>query len=179
MGKIVTSVILIFLAGMLFFWQTVPAFDEIDLLKAKRDSFNEALSYSKELIVLRNRLIADYTSISSVDMEKLLKICPAGADIPKLVMQISDMAVESGVSIENIDAVERQVIFDPSGAAGLGACSKIDLTISFSANYDDFSVFLAEMEKSLRLIDIEEADVFTSDTGTYNFNIKALTYYTQ
>jgi len=89
MGKIVTSVILIFLAGMLFFWQTVPAFDEIDLLKAKRDSFNEALSYSKELIVLRNRLIADYTSISSVDMEKLLKICPAGADIPKLVWKVA------------------------------------------------------------------------------------------
>lgn len=160
----------------MFFWQTLPVLDEVDALKIKRDSFNEALSYSKELTILKNRLIDDFSSISSADIEKILKICPPEADIPRLVLQISEIAKKNDVSMENIDAVEKQTIPGSLAAMGQGGCREIELTISFPATYEKFSVFLENLEKSLRLIDVKNIEIFSSEGLIYNFNIKAVAY---
>ena len=53
----------------------------------------------------------------------------------------------------------------------------VGLSFSVNSSYDNFQNFLADLEKSLRLVDISDLSVAGNDTGIYDFSVGLKTYW--
>lgn len=177
MGRNIIILLFLIVAVSVFWFWTRPLLVEIDVLKAEKDSFNQALARSRELQELRDAILGKFNSISQDDLYRLSKMLPKEPEATKLLVQLSDVADASGGVILNfLDAQEMK----KSGAAFLDdqiGYQEVDLNINLSAKYEDFLVFLTELQKSLRLIDVKRIDFFAGDTNFYEFNINAKAYY--
>ncbi len=177
MGRSIITFLLLIVAVCVFWFWTRPLLAQIDTLKAERDSFNQALDKSKELQTLRDSILENYNSISQGDIDRLSKMLPAEPETAKLLVQLSDMATESGsVILNSLDAQETK---NPASASLPSAVDyqEVNIRMSFSANYNDFRSFMDKIQSSLRLMDMEQIDFFAADASSYDFNINAKAYY--
>lgn len=177
MGRNIITILFLLVAVAVFWFWTRPLLADIDGLKAEKDSYDQALSKSRELEELRNSILDKFNSISGEDRSRLFKMLPSESEVTKMLVQISDMADASGGVVLNFLDVQDSgsgVISTTKEQVGY---QEMSITINTSSKYEDFLVFLSELQKSLRLIDVERIDFFAGDENFYEFNISAVAYY--
>lgn len=177
MGKSIITLLFLLVAISVFWFWTRPLLAEIDVLKAEKDSFDQALARSRELQELRDDILSKFNSVSQGDLNRLSKMLPAEPESTKLLVQFSDMAqVSGGVILNFLDVQEPQSSVAPTSKEPVGY-QTVSIRANLSGKYEDFLSFLAELQKSLRLIDVDQVDFFAGDTNFYEFNINAQAYY--
>lgn len=176
MGRNIITLLFLIVAISVFWFWTRPLLAEIDVLKVEKDSFDQALARSRELQELRDEILDKFNSVSQDDLGRLSKMLPKDAETTKLLVQLSDMSDASGGVVLNFLDVQGMVSGVTTKGSELGY-QKADLRVNISAKYEDFLVFLTELQKSLRLIDVEQIDFFAGDENFYEFNINAKAYY--
>jgi len=174
------AVIILFLATavVLFLTQTNPSFNETKSLKLEKQSFDEALQYSRELQALRDDLLGRYNAVSREDIERLAGILPSEASSGELIIMLEDRVKSRGLLLKKIDVNEKRLVQDPSAPIGVPPLPfrTIDLSLSISGPYDSFLAFLEDLEKSLRVIDVDQIDFAGGTGGTIEFKVSARTY---
>jgi len=177
MGRSTITILFLLVAVSVFWFWTRPLLVEIDALKAEKDSFDQALSRSREFQELRDEILSKFNSVSQDNLNRLSKMLPREPESTKLLVQLSDMADSSGGVVLNfLDVREPR----SSGAVNTKeqvGYQEVEIKANLSAKYEDFLVFLTELQKSLRLIDVEQIDFFAGETNFYEFNINAQAYY--
>lgn len=181
MSRGIITILFFATAITVFFAWTNPAFKEITELKVEKESFTRALESFRELQEMRDRILEKFNSISVEDSASLAKMVPEDSEQTELMVEISNLAQASGVVISRLDVqpeaiIEKIASFTPSSNGNLNY-RKVDLDISFSSSYEGFSVFLKELQKSLRLVDINEVGFTGRGENLYEFNIKAVSYF--
>ncbi len=78
------------------------------------------------------------------------------------------------VQIEDKSSVDARSIVVPDSALPY---EKAFVSFSFISNYANFSKFLADLEKSLRLMDVKSVAFQTGQTGLYEHKIIVQTYW--
>lgn len=177
MFRSILSIIFIAAAITIFFTWTQPYIKEIGDLKSQSNIINENLANLKELQSMRDEILSKYNSISQLDLDRLNKILPSQANAIELIIEIEDIAKGSGMSLKNIDASvpeEKQgtQITDKTKIA-----NSIPVTIKLTGPYSSFVAFLENLEKNLRLVDIEKITFLSGDADLYEYNITAVTYW--
>ncbi len=164
-----------FLAGTVavYFLLISPIyFTDIKELQLKRDSFNEALSNSREVQKKRDDLVAKYTSISRDDLDRLDKILPNQPGTMKFILEMEDIAHQNGVVMKSIDVKGNE---NTAGAAG--GVQNIMFSVSVTSPYASFRSFLKDIEKDLRLTDINSIRVSAGEKDFYEFNLGGTFYW--
>ncbi|HEY4510547.1 MAG TPA: type 4a pilus biogenesis protein PilO [Candidatus Paceibacterota bacterium] len=182
--KIITSVILIIAGGLLFYSLTVPALNEVKAVKVEIADYNEALQDSKSIQAKRDELLTSYNSISPADREKLDKFLPSSVSSIKFIVEVEDIVRRRGLLLKSIDIVEPKRSVETNAPAASESQEEnffpygsIPVSITLSGSYSSFLSFLGDISKDLRLVDINNL-VFTSgEKDSYEFNLKATTYY--
>ncbi len=174
------AIILILLSAGLLYTFIMPQWDEVKALEAQQDMHKETLANASSIINLRDQLIGAYRSFPESDIDRIEKILPNSADLVGLAYEIDGIASNHGISIESVNIGERQ---------GSQASSIIEeeatpthksagVSVSFVSNYPNFSSFLADLEKSLRILDVRSVSFSVSDeTGLYEHHIEFDTYW--
>ncbi|MFH1979054.1 MAG: type 4a pilus biogenesis protein PilO [Patescibacteria group bacterium] len=173
MNKGVIGILFLVGAIAIFVALTSPKIDEIKELRTEKLSFDKALEDSRELQELRDSLLAKFNSIPANDLAALSKMVPENSDTTKLMVEISSVANSTGVVI-------RQIGFAEETASNSMIASRyrvLNIDITFSSSYDGLRAFMEELQKSLRLIDIEQIDFISNATGLYEFSITAKAYF--
>lgn len=167
-----------------FFKLTEPVLGEIDVLKAERAELNQALDNAKELREVQDSLLAAYREIAPADLDRLNKFLPDNIDNVRLIIDVNNIARQSGMTIKNIKiktaaGEEESSVIDKSSGNEMEPES---LTLGFSVTgpYTNFQKFLSDLARSLRLVDVEVvgfsategASGTVSDVYTYNVEIK-------
>ncbi len=170
--KSIISIVLIVVAGIIFFMFTNPRFAGIKVLRAEEATYNEALDRSKELIALRDALLSKYNSISTDDLEKINHVIPDAVDTVRLIIEINAIASRHnlsllGIAVGDVDRGSESAQAQP-GRLGPESSSHGSVALSFNvlAKYDTFRAFMADLERNLRLIDIKNVSFSEASVGT-------------
>lgn len=183
--KGLTPVLLIALSIGIFIFYINPEYERIDTLQAEKERYDDAIEASIRLEQLRDNLLATYNSFSTADLRRIEKFLPEQVDDVRLILEVAGIAEDSGISIETIFLSEE----DQSEVVASEAPTLVEeteaqfetltLNFTFQATYGQFSDFIADLETSLRIIDITALDFAAIEESptTYNFDITLQTYW--
>lgn len=184
--NLITPIILIIISLATFFGYVDPNYRGENLSEGNRSVLNlqteeaeyqEALNNTSEIRKKREALVARRGEISLDDLTRLEKLLPDNVDNIKLVVDIKNIAENHALTLKNIK-LDTAV---KSDSDKLGQDNKkygtVGLSFSVISSYDNFLIFLRDLEKSQRLVDITELAVTGNDTGIYDFTIGLKTYW--
>ncbi len=178
MSRITISLIFLTAAVVLFFSQTQGYFGDIKNLKVQTAAYDEALANSREFQVLKNDLLSKYNNLPQGDLERLNKLLPLQTGSGDLIVILEDRAKTHGLLLKKIEAKESTGA-SVSGAVLAGSPSQyktMDLTLLMSGPYASFFNFLIDLERSVRLIDVNKIKFSVSSADSYEYEINAKAY---
>lgn len=191
MFKIALPVIFILssIAGFVFYVNP-----EYQLAKKDNENLvkvNNALQQANELRDIRDKLAEDRKKISDKDLVRITRMIPDGVENIGLIIEMNNIAKNKGMELLNptigasVGSASNKSEQDPSLATGIDigpdGSNHGALTMSFGVNttYEKFIDFLKELERSLRLVDVNEISFSAPDpkTGRTTFDVTIETYW--
>jgi Tfp pilus assembly protein PilO len=190
-----TLLIVISVAAFLVFIN--PTYSEVKIMRAESAQYDEALTNSRKLQEERDALSEKYRMLSPDDLERLNRMLPDNADNIRLILNIQQMAQTYGMAISSIkfdtaSAAAAKAGGTTTSAAAASAISAADaakaqrdygdfeLEFTTTGSYENFQKFLKDMERSLRITDIQSitfgSEVDPTRQG-YTYTIKLLAYW--
>ncbi|MCX6820043.1 MAG: hypothetical protein NT019_02025 [Candidatus Adlerbacteria bacterium] len=178
MKRIILPVFLFAAALGLFVLYTNPAYQTIKNLSVQNASYDDALTKSAELHSLRDRLLATRASFSNDNVIKLSHVLPDNVDNIRLIIDINNIAARHGLALSTVELgsvsdsdQKRSALAVGSSGAAVGS---VQVGFSVAAKYDDFLVFLQDLEHSLRIVDIDKISFNTGpgDLNVYSVDIR-------
>jgi len=179
--KNLLPIILILASVGAFFTYINPKYQDIKALQAERADYSVALDNSRELLARRDGLVKDYNMIPSEILTRLQKFLPDHVDNVRLIMDISGIAARYDLTLSNIKNLESGKKKETVGSIDIGKGETIGsavLNFSVTAPYTTFQAFLADLERSLRVVDVVSLS-FTADDKSekYTYNLGIKTYW--
>lgn len=183
MTRIFIIIIFLIAAIAIFTMWTRPLWDEIIVLRNEKNAAEKAVGRLYDLRQTRDNLLSEYNTISRDDIGRLNGFLPLSAERGKLLVELENVAKTHSVVLRKIDIAAVQ---ESTGARATIAGAKpktkepfeeMPFTILVSGSYDSFRSFLSDLEKSLRLVDVNEISFNASERGTYDYSIKAHAYW--
>ena len=177
MIRLVTPIILIFVAVGLFFGYIDPTYQDIKELRLEEGTFNEALNQSRELQEIRDSLLSRYNTFSQQDLDRLEKLLPDHVDNVRLILDIDSIASQYNMRTRNV-TVSRTSSEDPNViGANQSDVDSVVLSFSVAATYESFIQFLKDLESSLRIVDLVGISFSSTEGEAFDFNVSIKTYW--
>jgi len=159
MARFLIPIILLGAALGLFILYTNPTYQATKGISSEVASYDEALNKSQELKSVRDKLISKRNTFAPEDVAKLTKILPDNVDNIRFIIDINNIASRHNLSLKNVQLgsvsdskTARNAL---SGGASGDAVGSATVGFSVSASYDNMLAFLADLEHSLRIIDVQ------------------------
>lgn len=183
MIRFILPIVFIVAAVGLYFGYISPQYDEIKQLQLQEAQLDEALDKSRELQEIRDQLLLTYNTFTTEQLDRLQKLIPDNVDNVRLILDIASIAETRDVRIGRVDVadVEREdngTVGEVSEEDTLGS---IKLSFIAEATYDNLLLFLRDIERSLRIVDVTELSVSAGDADfagdTSEYDISFVTYW--
>lgn len=166
----------------LFYTFIDPQYGKVKEVRAEAQEFKQMLKNVSEIARIREDLEIKHREIPQQEVEKLEKALPDNSDIVKLALDLDAIASKYGIAIKKIEVGEKQVddvatfIEQPTIAANY---EKETVSFGFVTSYDNFRNFVSDIEKSLRIIDIQSASFQVGEEGSnlYEYKLTVGTYW--
>ncbi len=179
MMRIITSFLFLATAVTLFFIKTQPNLNDIKTLQLEKQEFGDALASSRELQTLRDKLLSQYNAISQDDRDRLNKLLLLQIDSSNLIVMFEEIVKTNGLLLKKVDVKESKQQSANSSVV-LGEASlpykTINLSLLVSGPYASILALFSDLDKSLRLVDVENISFSAATTDTYEFSITARMY---
>ncbi len=177
MARTIISIVFLGAALMIFVSWTKPIIDEVEILRAQDEAFNSSLASSKELMAERDEILSQYNSISQDDFGRMDKLLPPRMNAVNLMIEVDNLARTRGLLLKRIDVKKQEAEQKISFGSEKKYFEEIPVSMTLTGSYESFIAFLGQMEKSLSLVDIKELTFNAGKINSYEFNIKAKTYW--
>jgi Tfp pilus assembly protein PilO len=177
--KNTTAFILLLLSVGLFYAVFMPRYEKVQGLMNQQGQYREVLNNVSELSEIRDDLEVKYQNTPAQEIARLEKILPANVDTVNLAMNFDSIAARYGISIKSIRTVESKAEIGTSIVQGNGnkPYDRVTVSFSFISTYDNFRKFMADIEKSLRVIDVKSVSFQATESGIYEFQVSVQTYW--
>lgn len=173
---VVYSVMAIVAAGAVFFFFAVVPLVRL-LQPGGAASVADAWTKNEAARLLLNsekKVIGNVAAISESDRHLLAYALPPEADTPGLAVQLNAIAVKSGIKLSSLDMTIPASVSGVAGGAVLSV-QPIDIIMTLdNASYDTMKIFLANMQNSLRLMDVRTISFAPSANSV---SVEARTYF--
>lgn len=195
MTRFILPIILIGIAIGGFFMFTEPIYQDISLLRADAQAYDQALGNSKALENERDKLTSKYNSINPQDLDKIQKLLPDNIDNIRLILEIGKIAAPYGMVLKDVkyNAADSSaasagtpppIIQSGSNAPAIQDFRILNMDFTVTGSYANFINFTKDLESNLRIIDISSV-TFTTDSdlktnpagGAYKYSFKIKTYW--
>jgi Tfp pilus assembly protein PilO len=183
MNRNLNALILVILAIGLYFTVTASIFKEAGLVRDSNKEYETAIKNAEELIRVRDKVLNDYNTLSIEDRAKLDKIVPKNVDNIRLIIDLNNIAIKHGLALKGISvsAGASDANTQPIDATTINTpvLNKVGVTFGISASYQQFISFIQDLESSLRILDLNNLSVTSSDNGVYDWKVNLDTYWLQ
>jgi Tfp pilus assembly protein PilO len=175
--RFISGIIFIVVAVGLFLGFTNPRYQQTKMVRDDVARFDEALTKAKELTALRDDLAATYNSFSTDEMGKLNTLLPDSIDTVRLIIDVDNIAKAHNLTLLNIsvsgDSASTQAVGPDSHPYGT-----MDMSFNVSTTYEQFKGFLEDVERSLRILDVDSIAFGQPDAvGRTTYTVRARTYW--
>ena len=182
MGKFGISIVLVIAALYIFFGPTQSALSAVDPLKAEKADLEEALSNVEQIREKRDFLAGQYRSFQQADLDRLEQMLPSHVDNVRLAIDINNMASNVGMFLKDIDiraAGNEQAGGSTRNQPGVnpGDLSHLDFRFTVSGSYEGLKILLADLARSIRIVDVTNLEFRSDDVNLYDFDVGLRTYW--
>lgn len=172
-----TAFILLLISVGLFYTFVSPHYAEVGVLQDQSSQYKNILANVSGLGAKRDNLNVKYENTPPEEIARLEKILPGNVDTVELASNFDSIASRYGISIKQINTEESQggtTIVQGDNGQPYNA-----VTVSFTlvATYSNFRKFMADVEQSLRIIDVKALTFQSTDNGLYEFHVSIDTYW--
>jgi Tfp pilus assembly protein PilO len=185
------SIIFILASLGLFFFYAVPKYNgktgssdfrvkSVKELKIDQTDYQGAIDKSREIEDVRNGLLTRFNSVSADNRLKISKVVPAQVDSVRLIIDVNTIAARYGLSLGGITITDSPAVKSSTTGPTAKEPGAVEFGFSVSGGYDVFVAFLKDVERSLRILDLNSITVSTTENKTdYNYRISLRTYRSQ
>ncbi len=174
-------IVLTVVAIGLFAMYTNPQYQTIKALQAQVGEFDNALNKTKELRASRDELLAKRNTFSTDDLQKLERMLPDNVDNIRLIIDINNIAARHSLSLKNVALGTLSDSKTTRSALAVGSSGEpvgsVEVGFSVTASYDEFLIFLKDLEHSLRIVDVEKISFKPSSLGKDDYSLTIRTYW--
>lgn len=178
-NRILSLFALVFALGI-FFMYVEPSWNgTITETKAKIAGDEKALAAAAAYSNQQQKLASARNAIPQENLTKLETLLPDSVNNVGLILDLNALAARSGISLSNLDVAAVNTSSSAIGAlpAAASPIGSINLSLSAAGSYTAFQSFLQGIEKSARILDIQDIAVKGSDTGVYAYQVKMRLYW--
>ena len=175
----ISNLILIILAIGLFYTFSSPVYRDVKMLQASANEYQNLIGNVEHMSETRDALLVNYQNISRLQLERLGRVLPDTVDAVRLALDLDTIGSHYGITIKDV-----RVETNGNQNSALAVLPDHDLgyqaaivTFSFVSNYDNFTKMLADLEKSLRIMEVKSINFKAEDSGLYEHTIKVETYW--
>ncbi len=163
-NSIIIGAVLIAGAIGLFFGVTEPQWQIVQELEDRNQRLDEALTRAGDLQEVRNNLRSKFNLMDPDDLDRLEKFLPDTIDSVRLILDVDNLARKNNIaassfSLETVAAPSPASNSVSEGGAEEGVYATLSLSLAARGSYEDFILFLRDIEQSLRLIDVVSFDL--------------------
>jgi Tfp pilus assembly protein PilO len=181
MIRIIIPISLIVAAVGLFVIYINPTYQTIKGLSAQAASYDDALNKSQELKGLRDTLLDKFNNFSADDKQRIARSLPDNVDNIRLIIDINNVAARheltlKGVSLGSLSDGRSNRSAGAVGSSG-DPVGSVEVSFSVTSTYEEFLSFLADLEHSLRIIDVTKISFVASDAGRNDYSMTIRTYW--
>ncbi len=181
MFRLIIPLILTIAAGAIFFVYTDPKYQDVKALRTQEAEYDQALTKSRELQETRNKLIAKRNTFSPDDLRKLERLLPDNVDNIRLIIDIDTIAARYGLRIRNVAVNAPKSGREERSSAAVGESGdkvgSVELSFSLPARYEDFQRFLSDLERSVRVVDVNSISFSVGEGDLMQFAVAVKTYW--
>ncbi|MDD2657497.1 MAG: type 4a pilus biogenesis protein PilO [Candidatus Pacebacteria bacterium] len=168
----------LFVAAGIFFVYVNPTWSgSITDTKAKIALDNQALDAARQYAAQQNVLADARDAIDASSLERLSTFLPDSVDNVGLILDLNALAARSGLSLANIDVVTNDIPGTKTAPAATSPVGSVNLSLSAVGTFSALQTFLIGVERSARLLDIQDVVVKGSDTGVYTYQMTLRLYW--
>jgi Tfp pilus assembly protein PilO len=177
--RTILSIIMVIAAVLGIVLYAVPTYQSAQALQAEEKDLDTALTNARKLQSARDELIQKFNSFSSRDIERIETMIPDNIDNVKLIIELDALASVHGLAIQNIDVVEKELSLEEQQMQQSQDYAYVDLNVGLTGPYERFVSFIEDVEKSLRLIDVQAITFQSDDEGrdNYKYDMTVRTYW--
>lgn len=179
--RLFVPLILVAIAGGLFFIYTDPTYQSIKALRVQEMEYDQALTKSKELLAIRNSLISKRNTLSPDDVNKVTRVLPDNVDNIRLILDTETIAQRYKLHVQNIGIKAAQASREERSQLAVGdtddPVGSVQFSFTVSATYDDFLRFIKDLERSVRIVDIQQISFSMTQGDLADFSISIKTYW--
>lgn len=169
------QVILLVASIIMFFVIIEPKRPVIQDLEKSRDEFEIVRGHGQKLQQTKNDLIDRFKNISPEEINRLKSFLPDTVDNVRLLVDIDAIAKRKRLTITNISINTDEATQEGEDVGGIG---KVGITFTFVSSYNAMKDILAELEQSLRMVDVKKIEIATgADTNTFATTLTIDTYW--
>ena len=143
-------------AAFLCFYFVIPLYDQTNQLKVVINERKNLLESRSRMIDHILKLKDDY-DLNKGELEKIAMIIPSQKYIPEIISALENMATSNGVGITSLNVSESTKEESSKKVKGLTISAKL------TGSYESYVNFLASLETSRRLIDVELSRITPSE----------------
>lgn len=184
MIRTVTPIFSIIIAFVVFFFFTQPMFAEIQSFEAQAEQYEEAVARATELNVELAEKVRQKRSYSAGDLEKLDALVPTQIDEVRILADLSEIALRHNMLFGNVEVTNSEndpdaPEYDETNFSRTVTYTDFAVsTISFGliGTYEQFKSFLADVEKSLVLLEVTEISFTAGEGALQQFEVTVNAY---
>lgn len=183
MARFIFPLILIAIAVTSYFTVINPAYIDVQAEKAKLASYEAALNNERQLEAIRNDLTNKRNAMSASDVARLERLLPDNVNNVGLILDLNALGQPLGMQIQNVkfevqNKAAAQGTDQKQTAQDKKNYGTFNIEFSTVGTYPNFATFLAQIDRSLRMIDVQSiAFNSTDDRSVYRFDFKVKTYW--
>lgn len=176
--KNTSSLVLILISVGLFYTFVSPQYQKTGALRAEAGEYRNVIENVNMLIETRDRLMDEYQDFPRSESERLEKILPDDVDVVRLARDLDTMASQHGITIGSIQvATDKREEATAIEMGGAPTFEDSEITFTFVSNYPNFKSFMADLETSLRLSDVQAVSFETGVSSVYEYTVTIKTYW--
>ncbi|HEX4799103.1 MAG TPA: type 4a pilus biogenesis protein PilO [Candidatus Paceibacterota bacterium] len=156
-----------------------PMYDEVKVIRAEKGSYEETTAKYQEFNSQLQNLLTKKNAIGINDRERLDKMIPENVDLPRLLVDLEEMARRNGLLFGNIDASSEGTRTGNSrNEEGdvVASISTQEVKFEVLGNYSQFKSFLHTLESSLVFMEITEIRLSASTNQFQQYAVTIETY---
>jgi type IV pilus assembly protein PilO len=187
-NKLLFPIILIIAAGLIFYLFISPTYADVQTLKVERAKYNSALADAKALQTKLDSLRSKLNNFSPDDLNRLNHMLPNHVDNVRLILELDSIASRHNMAVNNVNvsgATDNNNQSNSNSNSKKNASKKVHTVkaeFHVKGNYDTLLAFLTDLEKSLRIVDINSVTfsvptAANTDTSVYDYSITISTYW--
>lgn len=180
MNNRILALFALIISASIFFAYVDPAWHgSIAETKAKITIDDKILATAAAYHNQQQALASARNAISQENLSQLETLLPDSVNNVGLILDLNALAARSGLSLSNLDVAAVNANTTARGAlpAALSPMGSINLSLSATGSYTAFQSFLQGVEKSARILDIQDIAIKGSDTGVYVYQVKMRLYW--